>query len=48
MVFQAQFCQIPPYCDITPKGYFHVFVFISIDSVDLFTDATHKSIVSFS
>jgi hypothetical protein len=48
MVFQAQFCQIHTYCNITPKGEFHVFIFISIDSVDLFTDATHKSILSFS
>ena len=47
MVLQAQFCQIPTYSNITPKGDFHVFVFICIDFVDLFTDATHKSIVSF-
>jgi hypothetical protein len=45
MVFQAQFCQIPTYCNITPKGEFHAFIFICIDFVDLFTDATHKSIV---
>jgi hypothetical protein len=47
MVFKAQFRQIPTYSNITPKCDFHVFIFICIDFVDLFTDATHKSIVSF-
>jgi hypothetical protein len=47
MVFKAQFRQIPTYSNITPKHDFHVFVFICIDFVDLFTDATHKLIVSF-
>jgi hypothetical protein len=45
MVFQAQFHQIPTYSNITPKCDFHVFIFICIDFVDLFTDATQKSIV---
>jgi hypothetical protein len=30
-----------------PNGFFTVFVFIGIYFVDFFTDATHKSIVSF-
>jgi hypothetical protein len=48
MVLQEKFCQILTYCDITPKCFFHaVIVIICIDFVDLLTDATHKSIVSF-
>jgi hypothetical protein len=47
MVFKAQFHQIPTYSNITPKGDYHVFVFICIDFVDLFTDATHNLLVSF-
>jgi hypothetical protein len=47
MVFKAQFHQILIYSNITPKRDFHVFIFICIDFVDLFTDATQKSIVSF-
>jgi hypothetical protein len=47
MVVKAQFCQIPTYSNITPKGDFHVFILICIDLVDLSTDATHKLIVSF-
>jgi hypothetical protein len=48
IVLQAHVCQIHTYCNITPKGEFHVFIFICIDFVDSFTDATHKLIVSLS
>jgi hypothetical protein len=47
MVFQAHFHQIPTYSNITLKGDFHVLVFICIEFIELFTGATHKSIVSF-
>jgi hypothetical protein len=47
MVMHAQSCQILTYGDMFPNRFFIVVVFICIYFVELFTDGTHKLIVSF-